>query len=160
MVTPPWGRTLNPQAAATFYFRIKPKVKGTKKVLGGKRDLDEAIKGTDYEGLDLIPADFDYRNMDPVSCLRDSLQFCEPGGRAPQGAGPQAGFLPVKVRRRRAVRPPGSPEGSSCAGPARRCASSTWGHHPAPGRLRRPASCPWGGQARGGTPCSEPAQEA
>jgi cellulose biosynthesis protein BcsQ len=73
---------LDPQAAATFYFRIKPKVKGTKKVLGGKRDLDEAIKGTDFEGLDLVPADFDYRNMDllfgdtkkPANQLRKRLK--------------------------------------------------------------------------------------
>lgn len=55
---------LDPQAAATFYFRIKPKVKGSRKVLRGKRDLDDVIKGTDFEGLDLLPADFSYRNMD------------------------------------------------------------------------------------------------
>ncbi|MFP4181530.1 MAG: ParA family protein [Thiohalospira sp.] len=55
---------LDPQAAATFYFRIKPRVKGTRKVLGGKRDLDEAVKGTDFDHLDLVPGDFDYRNMD------------------------------------------------------------------------------------------------
>ena len=58
---------LDPQGAASFYFRIKPKVKGgSKKMLHGKRDLDELIKGTDYEGLDLLPADFSYRNMDLV----------------------------------------------------------------------------------------------
>lgn len=55
---------LDPQAAATFYFRIKPRVKGSRKVLKGKRDLDEVVKGTDFEGLDLLPADFNYRNMD------------------------------------------------------------------------------------------------
>ena len=73
---------LDPQAAATFYFRIKPRVKGTKKVLGGKRDLDEAIKGTDFDHLDLVPADFNYRNMDllfgdakkPAQQLRKRLQ--------------------------------------------------------------------------------------
>ena len=56
---------LDPQGAASFYFRIKPRVKGgSKKMLRGKRDLDELIKGTDYENLDLLPADFSYRNMD------------------------------------------------------------------------------------------------
>jgi len=55
---------LDPQAAASFYFRIKPKVKGSKKVLKGKRDLDEVVKGTDFDNLDLLPADFSYRNMD------------------------------------------------------------------------------------------------
>jgi cellulose biosynthesis protein BcsQ len=58
---------LDPQGAASFYFRIKPKVKGgSKKILRGKKELDELIKGTDYEGLDLLPADFSYRNMDLV----------------------------------------------------------------------------------------------
>jgi cellulose biosynthesis protein BcsQ len=58
---------LDPQGAASFYFRIKPRIKGgSKKMLRGKKDLDELIKGTDYEGLDLLPADFSYRNMDLV----------------------------------------------------------------------------------------------
>ncbi|MCP4407194.1 MAG: AAA family ATPase [Gammaproteobacteria bacterium] len=58
---------LDPQGAATFYFRIKPKIKGgSKDLLRGKRDIDDLIKGTDYENLDLLPADFSYRNMDLV----------------------------------------------------------------------------------------------
>jgi len=56
---------LDPQGAATFYFRVKPKVKGgTHGLLKRKRELDDAIKATDYPQLDLIPADFSYRNMD------------------------------------------------------------------------------------------------
>jgi cellulose biosynthesis protein BcsQ len=56
---------LDPQAAATFYFRVKPRVKGgSRKMLRGKYDLDLLIKGTDYPNLDLLPADFSYRNMD------------------------------------------------------------------------------------------------
>jgi len=55
---------LDPQAAATFYLRVKPKVKGSQKILKGKRDLDQVVKGSDYEGLDLLPSDFSYRNMD------------------------------------------------------------------------------------------------
>ncbi|MFM1892588.1 MAG: hypothetical protein RLZ44_1665 [Pseudomonadota bacterium] len=55
---------LDPQAAATFYFRIKPRVKGGKKVVRGKIDLDEVVKGTDFENLDLLPSDFSYRNLD------------------------------------------------------------------------------------------------
>lgn len=56
---------LDPQAAATYYFRVKPKIKGgSKKMLKGKRDLDDLIKGSDFENLDLLPADFSYRNMD------------------------------------------------------------------------------------------------
>src|SRR5579863_4440489 len=60
-------------------FRVKPKVKGGGKALiGGKRPLDDAIKGTDFDNLDLIPADFTYRNMD---LLLDAA-----GGGADRGA--------------------------------------------------------------------------
>jgi chromosome partitioning protein len=56
---------LDPQGAASFVFRIKAKVKGGGKALiRGKRPLDDAIKGTDFDNLDLIPADFTYRSMD------------------------------------------------------------------------------------------------
>jgi chromosome partitioning protein len=56
---------LDPQGAASYYFRIKPKIKGGgRRLVQGKRELDELIKGTDFENLDLLPADFSYRNMD------------------------------------------------------------------------------------------------
>ena len=56
---------LDPQGAASYYFRIKPRIKGGgRKMLRGRRELDELIKGTDFEKLDLLPADFSYRNMD------------------------------------------------------------------------------------------------
>ena len=48
---------LDPQGAATFYFRIKPRVKGGgEKLIRGKGDLDGQIKGTDFANLDLLPA--------------------------------------------------------------------------------------------------------
>ena len=56
---------LDPQGAATFYFRIRAKIKGGgKKLVRGRSDLDSLIRGTDFDGLDLLPADFSYRNMD------------------------------------------------------------------------------------------------
>jgi chromosome partitioning protein len=56
---------LDPQGAASFLFRIKPRVKGGGKALiRGRRSMDDAIKGTDFAGLDLLPADFTYRNLD------------------------------------------------------------------------------------------------
>jgi chromosome partitioning protein len=56
---------LDPQGAATFYYRIKPKVKGgARKLVKGKTTLGACVRGTDFEGLDLIPADFSYRHMD------------------------------------------------------------------------------------------------
>ena len=56
---------LDPQGSATYLFRVKPKVKGGGKALvQGRRTLDQAIKGTDFYQLDLMPADFTYRNLD------------------------------------------------------------------------------------------------
>ena len=56
---------LDPQAAATFLFRVKPRVKGgSRGLVSGKHPVDDAVKATDFEDLDLLPADFSYRNMD------------------------------------------------------------------------------------------------
>lgn len=56
---------LDPQGAASYMFRVKPRVRGGGgKLVRGRRSLDDAIKGTDFEGLDLLPADFTYRHMD------------------------------------------------------------------------------------------------
>jgi cellulose biosynthesis protein BcsQ len=56
---------LDPQGAATYLFRVRPKVKGGGRALvEGSRTLDDAIKATDFDGLDLVPADFRYRNLD------------------------------------------------------------------------------------------------
>ncbi len=56
---------LDPQGAATFLLRGKPKVKGgTAALLSGKRELDDVVRQTDVPGLDLIPADFTYRDLD------------------------------------------------------------------------------------------------
>ena len=55
---------LDPQASATYYFRVKPKVKAGIKVLtkGGKH-IAQNIKGTDYDHLDLLPADLSQRHL-------------------------------------------------------------------------------------------------
>jgi len=56
---------LDPQGAASFYFRVKAKVKGGgKNLIQGKTDLDSRIKATDFPGLDILPADFSYRHLD------------------------------------------------------------------------------------------------
>ncbi len=56
---------LDPQGAATYVFRVKPKVKGGGRDLVDRRTpVAAAIKGTDFDGLDLVPADFSYRHMD------------------------------------------------------------------------------------------------
>jgi chromosome partitioning protein len=56
---------LDPQGASTYLFRIRPKIRGGgRKLVRLRSDVAELIKGTDYEGLDLLPADFSYRHMD------------------------------------------------------------------------------------------------
>jgi len=55
---------LDPQAASSFAFRVQPRVAGfSKKSLEGG-ELCAAIKQTDYDNLDLLPADFAYRKLD------------------------------------------------------------------------------------------------
>lgn len=56
---------LDPQSSATYYFRVKPKLKiGTKRFIKGGKQVEKSIKGTDYENLDLLPADFSHRKLD------------------------------------------------------------------------------------------------
>ena len=56
---------LDPQGSATYYFRVKPKLKRKARGLtGSNKQLDDSIKATDYENLDLLPADFSHRNLD------------------------------------------------------------------------------------------------
>jgi chromosome partitioning protein len=58
---------LDPQGAASYLLRVRPRVKGGGKALiRGKRSLDEAIRVTDFDGVDVVPADFTYRNLDLV----------------------------------------------------------------------------------------------
>src|SRR4029077_914292 len=73
---------LDPQGGASFMFRVKPRVKGGGRALiNGKRPLDDAIKGTDFDNLDLIPADFTYRNMDLLLDLGAAKAGDAPGGK-------------------------------------------------------------------------------
>jgi cellulose biosynthesis protein BcsQ len=63
---------LDPQAASTYYFRVKPKVRGgVGKLIGKKKAIDSRIKATDYDNLDILPADESYRNLD---LLLDDLE--------------------------------------------------------------------------------------
>lgn len=73
----------DPQAAASFYFRVKPKLKKSiRKAVQGRLDLEGEIKATDFENLDIIPSDFSYRNIDlfldgedkPKKALKDMLK--------------------------------------------------------------------------------------
>ncbi len=56
---------LDPQGSATFYFRIRaPKKYTDKSFLSTDKKRNKAIKATDFEHLDLLPADLSFRQLD------------------------------------------------------------------------------------------------
>jgi chromosome partitioning protein len=56
---------LDPQGAASFYFRVRAKVKGgTERLVGTKGELADHVRATDVAGLHLVPADFSLRHLD------------------------------------------------------------------------------------------------
>lgn len=56
---------LDPQGAATYFFRIKPKVKGgTQRLVSGKGALAPHVRAADLPGLHVVPADFSLRHLD------------------------------------------------------------------------------------------------
>lgn len=56
---------IDPQGAATFYFRVKAKVVGGgKRLLKSEGGLLDHVKSTDYENLDLLPSDWGLRHLD------------------------------------------------------------------------------------------------
>ncbi|MCB0695866.1 MAG: ParA family protein [Chitinophagaceae bacterium] len=58
---------LDPQGAASFYYKSKPKQKGVaKKIIEHNINLEDAILSTDYHNLDIIPADTASRKLDIV----------------------------------------------------------------------------------------------
>lgn len=56
---------LDPQGASGFYFRIKPSEKlGDARFFKDVKLFTRAIKASDFEGLDLLPANRDFRDFD------------------------------------------------------------------------------------------------
>jgi chromosome partitioning protein len=56
---------LDPQGAVTYLYRVAPRVKGGGAALvSGRRRLPAAVRPTEHDRLDLLPADFSYRYLD------------------------------------------------------------------------------------------------
>ncbi|HVO49178.1 MAG TPA: ParA family protein, partial [Steroidobacteraceae bacterium] len=56
---------LDPQGAATYTLRCEPQERASaRKLVAGKRELPELIVTSEHPGLDVLPADFSYRNFD------------------------------------------------------------------------------------------------
>ena len=164
---------LDPQGAASFYFRVRPHVKGgLRRLFRRKGRLESAVKATDFRRLDLVPADFSYRNMDlflehsrnPAQQLRkllnrqnlrlESVQVeSESGGRRRHGRIIPAGVHPLVHT------PPGAPRPAFV--PRAAPATLRW---PGRGRTRispwsapsRPAGSRPAGRTRAGLPEGRP----
>src|SRR5262249_30999025 len=56
---------LDPQAAATWLLRVKPKLRGgVTALMRGKQPAHKAIKASEVDGVDVLPADESYRDLD------------------------------------------------------------------------------------------------
>ncbi|MGR8947058.1 MAG: ParA family protein [Gammaproteobacteria bacterium] len=56
---------LDPQGAASFYFKAKARIKGgSERLLGKKREMSSIVRATDYANISLVPADIRLRNFD------------------------------------------------------------------------------------------------
>ncbi len=56
---------LDPQGSSSFYLDVESTVKNeSRKLISGEMDLVDAIQGSAYENLDIIPSDISARNAD------------------------------------------------------------------------------------------------
>ena len=56
---------LDPQGAATFLLRVRPKVRGgSRRLVSAKGALADHVRGTDLEAVHVLPADFSLRHLD------------------------------------------------------------------------------------------------
>ena len=56
---------LDPQGAATFFFRVKPGFKGgAERLVGSKGELGRHIRQSDEPAVHLVPSDFSLRHLD------------------------------------------------------------------------------------------------
>ena len=65
---------LDPQGASSFYFRVKPSKKLTdEKFFKDVERFTKSIRASDYDNLDILPANMTYRNFDVfLSRMRNS----------------------------------------------------------------------------------------
>lgn len=73
---------LDPQASASFVFRVAPASRDlARDLVRGKLALEDAVRESDHEGLDVVPADLDNARLDrwlaerddPGEAMRDTL---------------------------------------------------------------------------------------
>jgi len=58
---------IDPQGSASFYYQVKQASKvGMRNLLAQGTDLSELVKATEYENLDLLPADLSAKSLDVI----------------------------------------------------------------------------------------------
>lgn len=63
---------IDPQGSSSFYYKVKPKTHpGIKKLVAKDANLEEAIMATDFELLDVVPADNSHKSLD---ILQDEMK--------------------------------------------------------------------------------------
>lgn len=63
---------LDPQGSASFYFRLRPRIRGgAKTVLERPAKLADSIRGSDFFRLDVLPSDLRYRKLERLVEARD-----------------------------------------------------------------------------------------
>ena len=56
---------LDPQGAATYLLRVRPKVRGgSRRLVSAKGALADHVRGTDLDAVHVLPADFSLRHLD------------------------------------------------------------------------------------------------
>jgi cellulose biosynthesis protein BcsQ len=55
---------LDPQGSVSYYFRIRPHKKFNSKKFLSAGNVEKFIRGSDFDNLDLLPADFSFRKLD------------------------------------------------------------------------------------------------
>jgi cellulose biosynthesis protein BcsQ len=70
---------IDPQAGATACLGVKPKLRGgAQRLLGGDRDLANAIRRSSIDGLDVLPGDVSLREADVIADLGAPSELLAP----------------------------------------------------------------------------------
>ena len=73
---------LDPQGASSFYFRVKPSQKlDNEAFFEEAKQVTKAIRGSDFENLDILPANMTFRDFDVFLSRMKNSQSSRPGTR-------------------------------------------------------------------------------
>ena len=97
---------LDPQGAATYLLRVRPKVRGgSRRLVSAKGALADHVRGTDLDAVHVVPADFSLRHLDvhlegthePPGGSRRSSSPCATTTTSPSSTAPRASRSPARA---------------------------------------------------------------